>query len=242
MKNKKLYSYILTFLLVICLFPRQIKSSSSSGSISGTVTGSIVAGVTIDIKGISPTAGSWTGVTNVYGHYDTSEDKNFLVVEPGKYLVTASYPNSSYIFSNPVIVDLSESKSNRNFDFINFTSTPTDQQFGRIIGNITGSCLDGVTILISGIERTTGSWEFKTDTKGFYQTSLPENCILPCPGKYLVTASKPGTNCAFSPTAVIVEISTCCDTGGFGVANFNSRGNGGSDGEEKYGISYRTWK
>lgn len=95
-----------------------------------------------------------------------------------------------------------------------------NQNKGRIYGHVSAECIP-TTIKIVGTNGTTYTGTFTPNGNGDYETSPSDgsNCILPCPGTYIVTVNKPGYNT--SPTSKTITMMQCC--GISYQANFDCR-------------------
>jgi hypothetical protein len=105
----------------------------------------------------------------------------------------------------------------------NFTSSTIPKKYGVISGVVSGAIKYDVLITITGISPTTGSWSFKTDSTGKYKSSASNACLLPCPGKYTVTASYLKGGYTFSSPVTIDMVNCCGSTNSNYQANFTSQ-------------------
>lgn len=166
--------------------------------ISGTVTlNSVgVAGVTVNLTGISSGTHSASTTTDASGNY------GFGTVVNGEYIITAS--KTGYAFSP---ASISRTINDANITGLDFSSNT------YISGAVTSSnvCLTGVTVTLTGI----GYNSVTTDADGNY------NFIVDVNGNYTITPSMTGYT--FSPTSIDTTVNNVNITGrNFTVASFPS--------------------
>jgi len=82
---------------------------------------------------------------------------------------------------------------------------------GLIIGNISGTCNPGVTVNVYEAVTRKIVWTGKTDSKGNYETSDLNNCILDCPGTYQIVPSKDKYAFIEPNQTVTFTDNDCCD-------------------------------
>lgn len=191
------------------------------GRFFGRVNSDFCLPAKITISRNYPGTGTWSFMTDSTGYYESSKEQNCILPCPGIYTIQASIPGSNCSFGPNKVVNLENCCPGESVQ-VDFYSQPSTAK-GIIIGSVYGDCKAGVLITVEGVGSTHGSWEVFTDINGNFQTSSTAKCILTCPGKYLITASKEGSGCTFSSPQTIV-ITSCCGKG-YGRANFTSTTN-----------------
>lgn len=99
----------------------------------------------------------------------------------------------------------------------------TSTRKARIIGYVYGSNENsGTTITVrdnNGVEL----WKGQTNAAGYYETSAIENCILPCPGTYQVTALKSGCSFFEATQTITFNQNQCCGDYAYLRVDFKSK-------------------
>ncbi len=188
-------------------------SSTKTARIAGHVYGTGVnPGVTITITNSSGSQ-VWQGQTNESGYYETSALYDDCILScPGTYKVVPVKSGYTFTDTNETVTfndgSCCEDGYYMRVDFNGHSATSTGK--ARIAGYVYGSgCNPGTTISIyddDGVK----VWSGQTNNNGYYESSLDGNCILPCPGTYLVVPTKSGYVFSYaSETVTFYDGDTC---------------------------------